>query len=134
MLYSFTTIAQLYSIDSLKKVLQTQKEDTNKVKTLYTLSWRLSMTGNLNPAINLAQTALALAEKINFKKGKAYAFKSLGIIYYNNQNIDLALKNYLIALKLYAEINDKRSMATIYAVIGDISTNKVNLPEAIADY
>ena len=82
--YSFKATAQRYSIDSLKIVLLTQKEDTDKVNTTCILGWRYSMEKrDFDTALIYAKQALNLANKIHYKEGIAYAYKSFGIIYSN---------------------------------------------------
>src|SRR4051812_27170884 len=56
-------ISDSLRIDSLKKVLQTQKEDTNKVNTLNELSRNLVKSEQSESAFQYANNALLLAEK-----------------------------------------------------------------------
>src|SRR3954466_12816779 len=72
--------AQNAKIDSLKKVLLTAKEDTNKVNVLNGLAWEYKF---LNPdsSLLLINKAIALARKIGFEKGKANALRNTGGYY-----------------------------------------------------
>src|SRR2546430_10053503 len=78
--------------DSLANILATQGEDTSKVKTLNSLAWEYYST-NSDLSLNYAQRALALGKKINFKRGMASAFNTIGIAYYFKGNYPEALKN-----------------------------------------
>ncbi len=64
-------------IDSLKKVLLTQKEDTNKVNTLNKLSDSLSYQ-DTDSAFNYAIKGLSLSRKLNYLKGEAESYLILG--------------------------------------------------------
>jgi two-component system NtrC family sensor kinase len=70
LLYLFAAYTQTQWVDSVKKVLSTQKEDTNKVTTLINLSgaYRFSYPDS---GLVYAQKALSLAEKLN-KSQKGY--------------------------------------------------------------
>src|SRR5260221_14760515 len=56
--------AQNQSIDSIKKVLAIQKEDTSKIHTLLSLSWEYRFSFP-DSSLVYAQKALSLAEKIH---------------------------------------------------------------------
>ena len=63
------TLAQNASIDSLKAIVQTGKQDTTKVVALNALSSELLQTEELNEAKAYADQAIALANQLDFKKG-----------------------------------------------------------------
>src|SRR5271170_4309683 len=81
MLFAFAANSQNNTIDSLQKVVQNQKEDTNKVKTLTRLSWQFYYENNNKTSLQYAGEALTLAEKINYKKGESSAYSRFGLIY-----------------------------------------------------
>lgn len=60
--------AQGRIIDSLKLVLQTQQEDTNKIKTLIYLSGQLSYSLDQFNSLEYAKKAVSLSSKINKKQ------------------------------------------------------------------
>src|SRR4051794_45569 len=72
-------IAQVDSlyIDSLKRVLLTQKEDTNKVNTLNELSNYLSYQ-DTDSSFSYASLGLSLSQKLNYVKGEAQSCLILG--------------------------------------------------------
>src|SRR5687768_11888763 len=78
-IYSFAAYTQNNIIDSLKKVLKTQKEDTNKVNTLNELlqnqfQFFQDAGTDVKHLMHYATEALYLSEKTNFKKGKGDAY------------------------------------------------------------
>ena len=118
-------------IDSLKKVLLTEKEDTNKVFTLSILGLGLAKQGEFETAIQSAEQSAQLAEKINFKEGKAYAIWTIGKIYGISQQTDSSLKSYFVALKLYQEMGNKQGIIKSCIEIGNALVEKQNMPEAM---
>ncbi|MEP7171060.1 MAG: tetratricopeptide repeat protein, partial [Bacteroidota bacterium] len=131
----FQLFAQTQSkIDSLETVLKTSKEDTTKVNVLNNLSWELINTAEYAKAKQYADDALAIAEKINFKKGTANAYGNIGIIYYNQGNYPDALKNYFAALKIREEMGGKKGIAACYNNIGLIYYDQGIYPEALKNY
>jgi two-component system, NtrC family, sensor kinase len=134
MLFAFATFAQNNIIDSLQKVLQNQKEDTTKVKTLNRLSWQFQYNNDQKTAKNYAEAALSLAEKINYKKGKCAAYSRLGLIYQSQENYGDALKNLLTALTLYQEIGDKNDIGTAYSRIGDCYRTQGHYKDSINNF
>src|SRR3989442_14926637 len=120
-LYSSTTYAQNNIIDSLKKVLQMEKEDSNKVNTLNELSKKLWYPKfDYKNALQNAEEALSLAEKINFKKGEGNAYVCIGSAYEGKDNSLEALKNYFAAKKIFEETGDKRWCEEIDVTIGSL--------------
>ena len=78
LLYSFVSNGQSNTIDSLTKVLQTEKEDTNTVNTLNRLSAELRKQGSLDDAMREANKAILLAKKINYKGGRdSFTYKNI---------------------------------------------------------
>src|SRR3954447_872799 len=75
--YTQASAADSLKIDSLKKILVIQKEDTNKVNTLNELSAILDH--DRNSAMQYAKEALSLSQKINFKKGEGNAYYQMGV-------------------------------------------------------
>src|SRR6476620_6278692 len=66
-------------IDSLLKILRHTKQDTSRVNLFNDLSNNYINSGNYLQAKSYADSALLLAEKINSGKGKAIAYRLIGI-------------------------------------------------------
>ena len=133
-LNAFTGQTQTKTIDSLQKVLQTQKEDTNKVNTLDEHAYEFTDNADSQKSFQFANQAISLAEKINYKKGKALAFFRLGISYAWHSNLAEANKNFNTALKLYQEIGDKGHIPQIYNQLGGNYSEQGFYSEAIANF
>jgi len=110
-------------IDSLKAVIKTAKEDTNKVKILIELGKQHREKSSHADALLYAQQAQQLAEKLLttsataeeiyfLKKNMAYAFQIIGNIYADQGNYAEALAFFSKALTIRQEINDKLGIAS----------------------
>jgi serine phosphatase RsbU (regulator of sigma subunit) len=126
-----TVMAQNRALDSLFRVLKTEKEDTNKVNTLYDLSTAYYSLGNYKGTDSEANKQLALALALNFKIGAARAYDMIGKAFTGNDKYNEALKNYTEALKIATELDDKKLLATVYGDIGIIYKNEGNNAEAL---
>ena len=121
-------------IDSLMNVLKTAKEDSNKVNTLNALSSQFINAGDYEKAIQYADSVLALASALNFKRGNGEAYYTLGLVNGTIGNYDEALKNYKASLKLFRDMGDKRNISMLCSNIGIIFNTKGNYLEAIRFY
>jgi len=90
--YAENNVTDSLRADSLKKILQAQKEDTNKVNTLNGLSRNL-VTRDPESALQYANNALLLAEKIDFREGKGKTLSLIASIYGGQKNYPASLVN-----------------------------------------
>jgi tetratricopeptide (TPR) repeat protein len=138
-------IAQQAKIDSLIKLLNTDKEDTTKLVHFYNISDLCETIGQYpegiifgNKAINLANE-LIKAGKNTFvtntaKNYKAKAYNNVGLVYFDQSNYAEALKNHLASLKLRLEIDDKIGIANSYNNIGMVYFDQGNYPLVLKNY
>ncbi|HYV91437.1 MAG TPA: tetratricopeptide repeat protein [Chitinophagales bacterium] len=123
--------AQQSKTDSLLKVLESSKEDTNKVKTLNRISKAFLQKGDYESAKEYATSSTMLAKKLNYKKGLAFAYVLLQINSNDNsRNYQEALEYGFRALRVYKEINDEDGIASTYANIGVNYDKQNNYSEA----
>ncbi len=80
------------------------------------------------------QEALALAQKLNYKKGIASGYKTIGISFHVRGNYDQAIEYYLKDVKIMEEIGDKANIASSYNNIGIIYRNQGNFELALGYY
>ena len=112
------------TIDSLLNLLQTAKEDTTEVNALNSLSRQFANIASFGRAMQYAQKARVKSEKVFYKNGLATAYNNIGIIDMNQGNYDVALDNYMKALKIYKEIDFKKGIANCYNNLGLIYWNR----------
>jgi adenylate cyclase len=120
-------------MDSLKFVLRTAKQDTSRVNTLLVLCGSLVRSAPPE-AIRYANEAKVLAVKLNFKKGLAYSYKSLGMAYYFQGNYMETLLYWQQSLKTFESINDKLGIANMLNNLGAVNFNEGDDEKAIDYY
>lgn len=123
--------SQNRTIDSLKNLVSTQKEDTNKVNILNELSWQLLLNNYPDKAEKYIDEATSLAVKLKFRKGEGVATNNLGIVYQTKYNYAAALKYYYKSLKINEEIGYLRGIAFSNQSIGAIYSVQESFTEAI---
>ncbi|MFZ1452245.1 MAG: hypothetical protein WAT20_06050, partial [Ferruginibacter sp.] len=84
--------AQYVSIDSLRKIINTAKEDTVSIDAMNWMSFRFYQKGSLDSSVFFAKQALSRSEKINFKSGKGFAYLNIGLVRGAEWNIPLTLE------------------------------------------
>ena len=109
--------AQSYYIDSLRKVLSTAKDDTNKVLLLGSLSLKVT-----DPVVGkrYANEAIFLAKKLNYAKGIAIATKNLGINYKREGRSESAFANYFKAASMFEQLGDRTRQAAVYSYLAEL--------------
>ncbi|HMI07606.1 MAG TPA: tetratricopeptide repeat protein, partial [Flavobacterium sp.] len=104
-------------VDSLLTALPKIKNDTSRIAILSKVSYVLK---DINPDVGLkyGEQALALSQKINWKKGIADSENSLGVNHSRKSDYDLARDYFKKALQIFGETRDKKGIASITASIG----------------
>jgi len=125
--------AQQQEADSLLRVLRKEKDDTNKALTLNQLA---SVLQNTVPdsTILLAQQALAIATKCNWKVGIAYAYKNEGLGYWIKGDFDRAIDFDTKALEIANETGNKRMQSTAYCNLAIVYNIQAAYPKALDNY
>jgi len=131
---SYCFNAQNKQIDSLLTLLKTDKEDTNKVKHLNTLSDEYRLLGDYDKGLLYGKQALTLGKNIGYKKGIGNSYIETGNIYFVQGNSPEALKNYFASLKIMEETGNKYGIASLYNNIGNINLSLANYPEALKNF
>lgn len=128
------TIQQI-KIDSLTTILtQKSSSDTLMVNQLNQLSRLLGGQGRFEAATSYTQRALKLSKKLQFKKGEANSYHTLGNLYETQANDIEAVKNFSAALKIWKEIGYEREVAFTYYYIGNLYEYQGHYPEALKNF
>ncbi|MEO3407801.1 tetratricopeptide repeat-containing sensor histidine kinase [Mucilaginibacter sp. CAU 1740] len=96
---------QLKEVKQLKKALPLIKDSIQYVNTLNRLGL-LMYERNIDSAFHYAKQARAIADRLNYKQGKADALNAIGIVYDVKGNLQLSLRYYNEAFNLYKELGD----------------------------
>lgn len=123
-------IAQTAEIDSLKIVLTKLGDDTNKVNTLNKIAGQLYKTDS-EQALNYLNSSVQLSERLQWKKGLAYAYNYLGLTYCQIYDYEKGLMSYSKSVDIYKSMNDLKGTANIYNNIGNLYKNISDFPQAL---
>jgi len=127
------TFGQNPVVDSLKNLLKTEHNDTNKVITLNAISNNLSNTDAYDSSLKYANDALVLADKFKFERGRGDALSIMGNCHFLQGNYPDSYKNNQEALLIYQKIGNKNGVATSLMLIGNVYQHEGNYLKAI-DY
>ena len=125
------SFGQLSKTDSLQTVLASQKEDSFKVQTFLELYKQYK---NPDTARFYAEKARDLAEKLNYTRGLALAYKNIGITYYNQSKKVLVLENWNKSLEIFKARNDSVGIANLLSIIGAVYMNQGDDVKAVEYY
>ncbi len=132
------SFAQQAKIDSLFNLVETDKPacstpcigDTARITHLNGLARELRIN-EPQRATDYATQALDLAEKIDFKKGMAYAYQTFGSMNYYQGNYLEALDYNFKALKTAEDLDDKDFDASLLSSIGMVYKEQGDYPRAL---
>ncbi len=128
-----TCFAENEQIDSLKKILSSAHDDTARVNTLLALGKKLFSTSPVE-SVKYGIEAKKLAEQLNYRKGLAYAYKTIGMGYYWQGNHVEAIHNYQKSLAIFDSIGDKVGVANIQNNIGAVYSDETDDATALLYY
>lgn len=102
--------AQSAIADSLRQLLSTPGQDTQRVNILTDYAWEINES-HTDEAANRLQEAVQLARKLGYKKGEAVAWNGLGVVEEIRGNLTQAEVYYKKALEIRRSLNDLRDIS-----------------------
>ncbi|HMT28185.1 MAG TPA: tetratricopeptide repeat protein [Bacteroidia bacterium] len=87
--------------------------------------------GNFKEAKDFSYQALALSERIKFKKGIADAYNNIALNDENMGNLEEAKANYFKSLKVREEIGGSKGLSFTYNNLGNLYRRQSNYSEAL---
>ena len=128
---SFALLAQDQTkLDSLLERLPSENNDTFKVDLLNSIAWE-HRNFDLETVEKYANWALKLAGVIGYHKGEVRSYFNVGNMHYIKGEYSGALENYLKALEILEQANDKESIASALMGIGNVHAIQKNYDKAI---
>lgn len=121
-------------LDSILAIAKKMPDDSLKVDTLNKIAWKYLIYGKLQLAFAQSKEILTLADKLKYVRGKAYATKTLGAIYYYSGRQDTAYTYYKSSLLYFQKSTDKEGTAKAYHNVGMIYEVKGNFKRALKNY
>ncbi len=125
--------AQTGNRDSIKQLLQNDKEDTSRVLHLADLSFEYSES-KPDTTMTLALEALSLANRIGFEKGVAVSLNRVGNAYHSLGNYPKAMEVFLQALRINEKINNADGKQKNLGNIGLIYAEQEDYRQALYYY
>ncbi len=128
--YCSGTMAQSSKKDSLKHLLLTAKQDSNRV----TLLWKLAEQYQFfkpDTTLQLAQQAYLLSQHIKYKEGESHSLAVMATGQYLLGNYSAALNNYTLKLQLEEKRNSSRNYASALNNIGLMYILLADYPNAL---
>jgi len=122
--------AQSSTIDSLKNLLQTEKQDSGRVMLLCDLA-REYIYSQPDTALSLVRDAIGLARKTGFKKGEIMGLRGVSSFFTLEGNYPAALSTDLEALRITEETRDLSSMAGICRGIASVYFYQGDVPRSV---
>lgn len=125
--------SQTTPLDSLLNAVSTMDDDTNKVNTLHAISriyyseWK-----DIDKLKEYNQRELILSQKLNYKKGIAYAYLNNGIVFRSISDLKMADYYDKTALRIMREIKDKKGEGSSLINIAFTKSLSGNTAEAIS--
>ncbi|MEO5602088.1 MAG: adenylate/guanylate cyclase domain-containing protein [Cyclobacteriaceae bacterium] len=139
-LFFFSTIlfisvrGQDDGVDSLNNLLENYtKKDTHRVDLLLELS-KSYLNASLEDCQQYALEAKELSEKIQYQRGLALAYKSIGLCYNRQGKFPEALTNWNQSLDIFNAISDVDGQSNMYNNIGTVYHNVGNFVKAVEYY
>ncbi|MFN8239683.1 MAG: tetratricopeptide repeat protein [Bacteroidales bacterium] len=111
------------TLDSLNVLLSGEKTDTGRIILMYKISHELQ-NSDIDRSLAVAETALAEARKIKFRKGEGSSLIQIGNIEQIKGNMDKAEQYNLEALEILGKADDKNGVAVCYNNLGIIAQNR----------
>ncbi|GHM99691.1 hypothetical protein WSM22_11810 [Cytophagales bacterium WSM2-2] len=119
-------------MDSLKLKLSTEQSDTSRVNILNEIAQELRR-GNPVKAMEFAQQAVELSQKISFAKGEILGLRNLGIAQGFNDDYT-AIETLKKSSDLAEKANDLKSLASNSSLIAGAYFNKADMQNAMEYY
>lgn len=117
LLTGWPSYSQESRIDSLRALLESAKEDTNKVVILTDLTREFSST-DPKKALQYGKMGISLAEMLEYQTGIADILNVVGNIHRDQDNYEKALDCFQQSLKIREKTGDKRGIAACLNGIG----------------
>jgi tetratricopeptide (TPR) repeat protein len=128
-----TLLAQKNITDSLYRLLEKEKIDTNRINLMVDIGYELR--GNdPEKALNITNEAISLSKSIKYANGYSRGLGTIAIIFNKVGNYPRALEFSLQRLKLVEKMNDQEKFANVLINIGIVYVYQEEYKKALTYY
>lgn len=106
------------AIDSLETLLKKAKSDTNQVLLLDKILVKYQNAAKYDKALLYAETAIRLAESLNYQKGKADVYNNMANTLYLKGDYVKAIGYHKLAINIRKELKDQKRLGRSYNNLG----------------
>ncbi len=134
LLFCTTSFSQVNKeVDSLLKALDTEIQDSNKLRTLNRIG-NYYIDNNPSKALEYFERSAALAKKINNTLRLGNAYYDIGFCYLLKNDFDKSLEHYQQSAKIYQQLKDNRRLTNAYMSMGNVFFQSKTLSKASEYY
>lgn len=134
LLFCKTSFSQVNKeVDSLLKALDTEIQDSNKLRTLNRIG-NYYIDNNPSKALEYFERSAALAKKINNTLRLGNAYYDIGFCYLLKNDFDKSLDHYQQSAKIYEQLKDNRRLTNAYMSMGNVFFQSKTLSKASEYY
>lgn len=123
--FSLTAAAQSKQVDSLLKLLDIEKADSNLLR-IYNRIGNYYMNNNAGKAIEYFENAITIAEKIKRPLAIANSNYSIGYCNLMKGDFDKSLESYLKSVRIYEELKDSLRLSNALMSIANVYSQNKN--------
>lgn len=128
------SFSQNKKIDSLRRLLKSNLNDTSIINNLNGLAFEQISSGARDSSLHNATAAYLRAKKSGYRKGMARAINIFGLIHQQKSEFPEALKKYDEAIEIQKEIDDKIGLGNSWHNIGFVYYKKGDFETALKHY
>ena len=129
--FSFDGFAQNAKVDSLKKELNIEQNDSVKIEILIKIGKIYDKEFSIDSSLSTYKTAYNLSKEIDYQEGIMRTGYLLGSEYYSKSFYNLASTYYEEALKVAKNTNNKMFIVKIYNSLGIVFYEKAQYGKAM---
>jgi len=120
-------------LDSLSQVLQTTRQDTQRIHLLNEIAWELT-DGSPEKARALLDSSFRYSRRIGYLKGQGNSLNYRGVLESKVGRIDSAIHYFQLAVPIRESLGDRAGVANLYNNIGNAFDQLGRYEHALENY
>jgi class 3 adenylate cyclase/predicted metal-dependent HD superfamily phosphohydrolase len=120
-------------LDSLYALERITKNDTLRINLLNEICQEYLLT-EPEVALDYANQAFELADKLKFHRGRAYAYRNIALYHFSHNEFLKSIDNHTRSLEIFENLGDKKGLLLCYNSLGLIYYKQGYYPLAIKNY